>query len=273
MNWVRELVSWITSISGGDPVMASLIASTIAALLTGIGAALVIPLFFANRLESTESVSRLLDMGLGFSSGVMVVASFTSLLLPAIDSAGFTIPAIGFIVGALTIHVVNRLLPHEHLFKGYEGPSRLKGKIRASWLVMMAIVIHNLPEGMAIGSSIAYSIAAGTVTAIAIAVQDMPEGFAVALPIAIARKNPWLGVALGILSGFSEVALAVPVAAIGAAASGLLPFILGFGAGAMIYVVSHEALPESHRTGYEAEATLGFFAGFLIMLYLDTMLG
>ncbi len=273
-NIVQALVGYVASVSGGDPVLAALLTSGLAALFTALGALAVVPLSVAGKLGSdSKTVSRLLDTGLGFSSGVMLVASFTSLLLPAIEEAGFTTPVLGFLAGAATIHVVNSLLPHEHFFKGYEGPEALRGKIRASWLVMMAIVIHNLPEGMAIGSSMAYSTSIGVVTGLAIALQDMPEGFAVALPVALAKRSTLLGVLLGTASGLAEVALAVPVAALGATATAALPFILGYGAGAMVYVVSHEALPESHRTGHEREATLGFFAGFLVMLYLDTMLG
>ena len=125
---------------------------------------------------------------------------------------------------------------------------------------------------MAIGASTAYSIATGIATGVAIALQDFPEGLAVALPVLAATGRKGLAIAMAALSGVSELVVAVPIALLGSIAANSLSFLLGFGAGAMIYVVSHEVLPESHRSSYENEATLGFFIGFIVMLLLDTML-
>jgi len=266
----QGLVEYIANLSNGNPLLLALIMSSIAAALTTIGS---LPVLFLNAESSQGRIGKILDIGLGFSSGVMIVASFTSLLLPAIDLAGFPKPGIGFLAGAITIWLINRTVPHEHFIKGYEGPKSLIGKTRTAWLIAMAIIIHNLPEGMAIGLSSIYSSGLGVATGLAIGLQDIPEGLAVALPVTIITGSPLKGVFYGFLSGLSEVVLAVPTASLGIHGLGLLPYLLGFGAGAMVYVVSHEALPESHRTGHENEATAGFFIGFLLMLYLDTMLG
>ena len=249
-----------------SPVVVAAILGSFAAFTTSLGGLVIL---FLRR----EVSPRVLDVGLGFSSGVMTVASFTSLLLPAIDLAkGPTIPLAGFIVGAVAIAMLHRVLPHEHPFaEKYEGPEWGR-KLRAAWLVALAILIHNIPEGMAIGASTAYNIDTGIATGVAIALQDFPEGLAVALPVLAATRRKGLAIAIAVLSGVSELVVAVPTALLGSLAAHSLPFLLGLGAGAMIYVVSHEALPESHRSGYENEATLGFFIGFIVMLLLDTLL-
>ena len=254
-------------VDAGSPLLVAALLGGLAALSTSLGSVLVV------LLRGRVSL-RLLDVGLGFSSGVMTVASFTSLLLPAIELAGSPgAPLAGFLAGAFSIALVHRLLPHEHPFtEKYEGPMWGR-KLRAAWLVALAIIIHNIPEGMAIGAATAYDIATGVATGVAIALQDFPEGLAVSLPVLAATGRTGLAVLVGAASGLSELLVAVPTALLGTLAARSLPLLLGFGAGAMIYVVSHEALPESHRSGYENEATLGFFAGFIVMLLLDTMLG
>ncbi len=264
--WMVDPIEWL----GGfrDPVTVALLLGAFATMTTTAGALTVH--FFRHRKASAELV---LDVGLGFSSGVMITASFTSLLLPAIEIGGVLPAVMGMVLGALAIHGLNSVVPHEHMVKGFEGPAKLVGKVRSAWLVAMAIIIHNLPEGMAIGASTAESVANGIAVGVAISVQDIPEGLAVALPIALIKGSAWVGVLYGFLSGASELALSAVAVLMGTYAVLLLPYLLGFAAGAMIYVVSHEAIPESHRTGHEKPATLGFFVGFIIMLYLDTVLG
>ncbi|MCE4618959.1 MAG: ZIP family metal transporter [Desulfurococcales archaeon] len=264
------LVDAIVSASGGDPVRLALIMSSIAMVLTtlgGFGAVMV------RGSLGTRRFSMVIDLGLGFSSGVMIVASFTSLLLPAIDSYGVVKPILGLAIGALAIHVVNKSIPHEHFVKGYEGPSAGLGKLRAAWLVAFAIIIHNFPEGLSIGAASAYSGISGVTLGLAIAIQDIPEGLAVSIPVYASTGSLGKGLFYAWLSGFSEVLLALPAAALSQYSVILLPYMMGFGAGAMIYVVSHEALPETHRSGHEGKATLAFFAGFIIMIILDTVLG
>ncbi len=267
---IEAIIQVLADRSEGDPLKAALYASLFAAMMTTIGSSIILTI---RNLRRVEEQSLLLDIGMAFSSGVMTVASFTSLLLPAIESAGFVKPFIGFILGALLIYLLNSVVPHEHIVKGYEGPRWGARKLLASWLVAIAIIIHNLPEGMAIGASSLYNIHEGLVLGIAIGLQDLPEGLAVALPIAIATGRKRLAILVGALSGFTEVIAALAIALLGSFTVSLLPVLLGLGAGAMMYVVSHEALPESHRTGHENKATLGFFLGFAVMLYLDTVVG
>ena len=270
MNPVNELYRYLLDLSGGTHLGAALVAGVFAAIMTSIGGLIaVIPGVPKDRRQ----LDLLVDVGLSFSSGVMIVASFTSLLLPSIESYGFSETLAGFLLGALSIHVANKIIPHEHLIKGYEGPQRIAEKIRTAWLVAVAILIHNLPEGLSIGAASAYSASDGLILGIAIGLQDFPEGSAVAIPILAATGSRLLAAGVASLSGFSEVAMALVAVLAGEASVAALPYLMGFGAGAMVYVVSHEALPESHRAGHEGFATLGFFAGFIVMLALDTMLG
>lgn len=265
-----SLVEQVIAVSGGDPLRLSLYMSSVAMALTTLGG---LGVLFAGDLRDPRRFSLLIDLGLGFSSGVMLVASFTSLLLPSIESYGVTAPLLGLTLGALTIHFINMVVPHEHFVKGYEGPVAGVRKLKAAWLVAFAIIIHNLPEGLSIGAASSYSGVDGVTIGLAIAIQDIPEGLAVSIPVYASTGSVWRGIFYAWLSGFSEVLTALPAAALSKYSIILLPYMMGFGAGAMIYVVSHEALPETHRSGHEDKATLSFFAGFIVMLILDTLLG
>jgi len=269
---VEAILEFFLGLAGGDPLRTAFVMSVYAAVMTTIGGLLVVPLRLLGGL-SQERVSFWLDVGMGFSSGVMIVASFLSLLLPALELSPPSVVMPSFVAGALAIHVLNALIPHEHLIKGYEGPPGFYRKLRAAWLIAMAIILHNLPEGMAIGASSMYDPREGVLVGIAIGTQDLPEGLAVALPVLASTGSLATALAVASFSGFSEVLSSVVVAALALAAPNVLAASLSFAAGAMIYVVSHEALPESHRSGHEKPATLGFFLGFLVMLYLDTQLG
>lgn len=264
------LVELISGLSDGNTLLLALILSTMAMLSTTLGG---LPVALLRGRDSGRSFSMLVDIGLGFSSGVMFVASFTSLLIPAIEDFGLPLPISGLVTGALVIHGVNAIIPHEHLIKGYEGPAGALRKLRAAWLVALAVIIHNLPEGLSIGVATAFEVRDAITLGIAIAIQDAPEGLAVALPVYATTGSLRRAVLYAWLSGLSEVVLALPSAALASLSASLLPLAMGFGAGAMIYVVSHEALPETHRSGHENKATLSFFSGFILMLALDTMLG
>ncbi len=266
-----SIVNLISEYSKNNPVILSLILSTIAMLGTTIGSIPI--LILKGKSAGDRAFSLLVDLGLGFSCGVMVVASFTSLLLPAMNKFGPVNPVLGFVLGALAIHLVNSAIPHEHLVKGYEGPSQAINKVKAAWLVALAIIIHNLPEGLSIGVASTFNLVDAIALGLAIAIQDVPEGLAVALPVYATSGSTLKAILYAWLSGFSEVVLALPAALLTTVSKPLLPYAMGFGAGAMIYVVSHEALPETHRSGHENKATLSFFAGFIVMLMLDTLLG
>lgn len=246
-------------------------------LLTSVFILSLVPLALTSIGGLAGSVGRLgkdkhLDAGLGFSAGVMLVASFTSLLLPSIELGGIGIATAGFLAGIFMIIALDRLLPHEHLIKGVEGSEAMARRMKKVWLIVISILIHNLPEGMAVGAAAAQSLENGLLTAVAIGLQDMPEGFAVVYPLAAASRKIALPVAVGFLSGLSETVMAVAAAALASHSASLLPFTLSLAAGAMIYVVSHEILPETHRKGHEQLSSIGFIAGFLVMLWLDVLL-
>ena len=237
------------------------IASLAAGLATGVGA---IPVLFTRRVSD-----RLLDVMLGFSAGVMLAATSFSLIVPAIDLGGPWVAVFGVILGALVLHLLDRFIPHFHPMLGAEGPP---SKLSRVWLFVIAITIHNFPEGLAVWVSFGVGdVAAGLVIATAIGLQNMPEGLAVALPLLregySRRKSLWYGTLTGLvepvggLLGVALVSIFHPI----------LPWGLAFAAGAMLFVVSDEMIPESHRKGFEREATFGLIAGFVIMMLLDCL--
>jgi len=236
-------------------------ASSIAGLATGAGA---LPVLFTKKVSD-----RLLDTLLGFSAGIMLAATFFSLIIPAIDLSNVWIAVLGIITGAIVLHIVDRFIPHFHPMLGAEGPASRLSKV---WLFALAITIHNFPEGLAVGVSFGTGdVAAGLVVATAIGLQNMPEGLAVALPLLregySRRRSLWYGTLTGLVEpvgGLLGVALV-------SVFNPILPWALAFAAGAMLFIVSDEIIPESHRKGFEREATFGLMAGFVIMMLLDTL--
>ena len=262
-----------------DPVIGALIATTFTWLVTALGASLV---FFFKTMKRS-----VLDGMLGFTGGVMVAASFWSLLAPAIamsDGEGFTkvIPAaVGFGLGALFLFALDKYLPHLHInFKQSETEG-----VETNWhrttLLVLAITLHNIPEGLAVGvlfGGVAAgipeaSIAGAVILAIGIGIQNFPEGVAVSMPLrrqGVSRKKSFF---YGQLSAIVE-----PIAGvIGALAvtffTPILPYALAFAAGAMIFVVVEEVIPETQLDKYTDIATSGFIGGFLVMMTLDVALG
>ncbi|AVS99149.1 ZIP family metal transporter [Paracidovorax avenae] len=246
----------------------------VAALATALG---TLPVVFSQRLSE-----RVQDTLFGFGAGVMLAASSFSLIIPGLEAAktnGAGAWAAGGIIGAsillggLALLAMERVLPHEHFIKGVEGGPSPR-TLRRTWLFVFAIALHNLPEGLAIG--VAYGgtspLQAGTLTA-GIAIQDVPEGLVVAVALLAAGYRRWLAVLLGMASGLVEPLGAALGASVIGLSAGLLPWGLGFAAGAMLFVISHEIIPESHRKGHEAWATGGLMIGFVLMMLLDTALG
>ncbi len=266
MIYLGGFTEWLLSLSLELRIF---IVGLIPALLTSLGS---LPVLLGGRVGE-----RFLDGGLGFSGGVMLVASFTSLLLPAIESSPMIIVLSGFIVGAVVIYALDKGIPHLHIVKGYEGPVDLRKSIHRTLLIALAIIIHNIPEGMSVGVSTIYQLIDGIIVALAIGIQDIPEGLAVSLPIYRATRSYSKSLGIGVLSGFSELAAAyIPLGIIAlfpGAIDFLLPFLMSFSAGAMIYVVVHELVPEIYSHGHDDISTTGFFTGFIIMLILDTLLG
>ncbi len=266
-NFIADLSRWILSMSGGSIMWMAFYAGLFVALMTSMGALVAI---FAKRIPDSG-----VDFSLSFAAGVMMVAAFTSLILPAIESTGsFTPAAVGIALGVLLISAIDRYTPHEHLSKGYEGPEEFRNRLKMVWLLVFAVIIHNLPEGLAVGTSIVYNLEVGLVTAIAIGIQDFPEGTVVSLPLAVLQKKRLQPIMMGILSGVAEMAMVLVGAYFFTLFGWLLPYGLGLAGGAMLYVTVKEMIPEIYRKEEnELLITLGFFAGFYVMLFLDSMLG
>ncbi|MFX0084658.1 MAG: ZIP family metal transporter [Candidatus Hodarchaeota archaeon] len=255
-------------------IFLGVLASFVAGTATTIGA---IP-----ALLGKEISDRNLDVMLGFAAGVMLAASAFSLLVPALDMDPIytswdlepvTITVFGFIAGALFIHIVDKWAPHQHFISGPEGSKKLSKRLAATWLFVIAITIHNFPEGLAVGVGFGSGdVAAGTIIALAIGLQNIPEGTAVALPLVREGYNRWDTIKITLATGLVEpLGGLIGVAAV-TIATGMLGFGMSFAAGAMIFVVSDEIIPESHRKGYERPATFGVILGFIIMMFLDNFI-
>ena len=262
-----------------DPVLGALYATLFTWGVTALGASSVF-LF--------KSMSRMaLDGMLGFTGGVMVAASFWSLLSPAIEMSageGFVkvMPsAIGFGLGALFIFTIDKVLPHLHINFKEEDAEGIKTPWRRTTLLTLAITLHNIPEGLAVGvlfGGVAAgipeaSVAGAFVLAFGIGLQNFPEGIAVAMPLrrsGISRfKSFWYGQLSAIVEPIAAVIGALAVTFF----TPILPYALAFAAGAMIFVVVEEVIPETQLDKYTDIATLGFIGGFIIMMMLDVALG
>jgi ZIP family zinc transporter len=216
-----------------------------------------------------------LDSSMAFAAGVMLVACFTSLIIPGFERGFYFDIGLGIAVGVVAMVLMDLVTPHEHLKIGYEGPEYMRRKLRKAILLALAVVIHNVPEGLAVGVSTIYSERLGFATALAIGLQDVPEGVAVALPLAILWSSRLRGFITGVLSGLVETLTALIGALVFTIASGLLGFGMGFSAGAMIYIVVEEILPEVFHESSTLRkiSAVSFFLGFYVMLYLDLLLG
>ncbi|TWI03909.1 ZIP family zinc transporter [Luteimonas cucumeris] len=255
------------------PVFNAFLGGSMAAIATALGA---LPVLFSQRLSD-----RVQDSLFGFGAGVMLAACSFSLIVPAISAAeaggagnwgaGMIVGG-GIILGAALLLLMERYLPHEHFIKGVEGHAAIA--LRRTWLFVFAIVLHNLPEGLAIGVGYAGTdpVRAGAL-ATGIAIQDVPEGLVVAVALVTAGYRRVIAVLIGMASGLVEPVGAVIGAAVIGLSAALLPWGLAFAAGAMLFVISHEIIPESHRKGHEAFATGGLILGFVLMMMLDTSLG
>jgi len=213
------------------------------------------------------------DASLAFSGGIMLVASFTSLILPSVEYGNIVISLLGIVVGFFVIHLIERFIPHEESFLKYQFDERYKDRVRNIILIVLAIVIHNLPEGLAVGISMVNDTGKGWATAIAIGIQDIPEGLAVSLPLMFLSNRVVVPVLAGVLSGFSEFLFAVIGGFSFSLFNFLLPFGLAFAGGAMIYVTVKEVFPQVYlNKENETLITIGFLVGVLVMLFLDTTL-
>ncbi len=261
------------------PISQALLAGLFTWGVTALGASSV---FFSRRVNR-----RLLDGMLGFSGGVMLAASYWSLLAPSIAIAehgalpSWFPPAVGFLAGGAALWMFDKLLPHLHLFSPLEEAEGPKTAWRRATLLVTAITLHNIPEGLAVGVAFGgviagvsdSSIAAATALAIGIGIQNFPEGVAVALPLRAEGMSRLKSFWYGQLSAMVEPIAAVAGAALVSYAAPVLPYALSFAAGAMVYVVVEELIPEAERGGNVDLATLCLMCGFVTMMVLDVALG
>lgn len=223
---------------------------------------------------------RVEDSLLGLAAGMMLAASAFSLLLPGLEAAneitaskslGAAVVVFGMSMGVLLMLGLDALTPHQHESTGPCGPGT--DRCNRIWLFVFAIALHNLPEGMAIGVSFSQGhMEVGLPLTTAIALQDIPEGLAVALALRGAGYSSGFAVAISALSGLLEPIGAILGVGLSSGTALAYPAGLGLAAGAMIFVVSHEVIPETHRNGHQTPATLGLMAGFALMMVLDTSL-
>ena len=267
------------------PVMQALYAGLFTWALTALGAALVFLFNSSNR--------KVLDTALGFTGGVMIAASFWSLLSPSIayvemqNEMGLSTMPI-WLPGALFLYTLDKIIPHLHLFAKQEEAEGIETNWKKTILLVLAIALHNIPEGLAVGVAFGalanpellgmdghsvFTIGGAIALAIGIGIQNFPEGFAVSMPLRRMGVSKWKSWKWGQLSAIVEPIFAVIGAAIVMQVLPILPYALAFAAGAMIFIVVEEVIPESQRGGNTDLATMGLIAGFIVMMCLDVALG
>ncbi|MDX1616101.1 MAG: ZIP family metal transporter [Candidatus Promineifilaceae bacterium] len=270
------MLEWLHSL---DPIVQALLATGFTWLATALGAAMVIFFRRVNR--------KLLDGMLGFAAGVMIAASIWSLLTPAIALAeaegvqGWIPAAVGFLLGGAFVFAIDKVLPHLHLGFSDEEAEGLPTRWRRSVLLVLAITLHNLPEGLAVGvafgaagAGVSESVLGGAVAlAIGMALQNFPEGMAVSIPLRREGMSRWRAFLYGQASGAVEPLAGLLGAVAVLTVRELLPLALAFAAGAMIFVVVEELIPESQLGKNTDIATAGTMLGFTVMMILDVALG
>lgn len=265
---MEQLVQYL---SGLNVIVLGVLASLAAGLMTGVGALVIV--FFRNISQG------LLDGLLGFAAGVMLAATAFSLIVPGLEAAGGGTSAAlivvgGMMLGAVFLDLSDRYAPHRHFIRGYEGANV---SLRRIWLFIIAITLHNFPEGLAVGVGFGQgggeAIRNGLTLAIGIGLQNAPEGLAVAAALVREKYALWRAIGIGVLTGLVEPLGGVLGVSFVNLAEPLLPWGLAFAAGAMLFVISDEIIPETHRRGFERVATFGVMIGFVVMMFLDNTLG
>ena len=245
---------------------------------TMLGSAFV----FLMKDEMSELLQKFL---LGFASGVMVAASVWSLLIPAMDmgsgSGGWTVvpAAVGFLLGMCFLLLLDCLTPHLHI--GTDKPEGIRSHLSRTMMLVLAVTIHNLPEGMAVGVVFAgadsgvtnISLAGAFAVALGIAIQNIPEGAIISMPMRAAGNSRWRSFLIGSLSGVVEPVGAVAILMLASSLVPVLPYMLAFAAGAMLYVVVEELIPEASSGQHSNLNTIGFAIGFVLMMVLDVVMG
>lgn len=259
------MVEWL---GGFNPLLTGIVASLAAGLATGAGA---LPIFFVRTVSK-----RVLDPLLGLAAGVMLAATSFSLVVPAIAYGGggvrgASVAVIWILVGGLFLDVVDRFFPDTNLLS---GPSFNHDRLRKVWLFTLAITVHNFPEGLAVGVGFGHGdIANGLSIALAIGLQNLPEGLAVALPYRTEGFSAFQAFLVALASGLVEPVGGLLGAGLVNLARPVLPFGLAFAAGAMLFVISKEIIPETQKESTSKMATHAILVGFVIMMFLDNVLG
>jgi ZIP family zinc transporter len=262
-----------------SPIVNTLIATMFTWGMTAAGASLV---FFVKNANK-----KLLETMLGFAAGVMLAASFWSLLAPAIElSKNFSIPAwippsLGFIAGGLFLRLLDAILPHLHFGEPEDKAEGIKTSFKRNTLLLLAVTLHNIPEGLAVGVAFGAlltdnsigALAAAFTLALGIGIQNFPEGTVISLPLRAGGMSKFKSFWYGQLSGLVEPIAAVLGVIFVSIFQTLLPYALSFAAGAMVYVVVEELIPESQLDNNTDLATLSTIFGFVIMMILDVALG
>ena len=247
-------------------------------LATVLGAGMV--LFF--KKDMSQGMQKVF---LGFAAGVMIAASVWSLLLPAMESAqaaGQSVPLHiggGFVLGGAFLMLLDRLLPHLHL--GSDAPEGLPSRLKRTTMVVLAVTLHNIPEGMAVGLAVSSSsryviscpLSSSDSLVLLMVRQVFPEGAAISLPLKSQGVSAGKSFVLGALSGVVEPVFGLLAVLVASRITGIMPFILSFAAGSMVYVVVEELIPEAHLGEHSHAGTLSVMAGFLVMMLLDVLLG
>lgn len=273
------IIDMIEFLKNINPIMQALFATCFTWFATALGAGIVLLIRDINK--------KLLDGMLGFAAGVMIAASYWSLLAPAIEmSEGMGIPkwfppAIGFLMGAIFLRVVDKILPHLHLNFPMQEAEGIKTSWRRTTLLILAVTLHNIPEGLAVGvafGAVSAGLPSATMSgavalAIGIGLQNFPEGIAVSMPLRREGMSRLKSFWYGQLSGMVEPIAGIIGAAAVMISKPVLPYALSFAAGAMIFVVVEELIPESQRGGNTDIATMGSISGFLVMMLLDVGFG
>ncbi len=269
-------MEWLARLS---PTLQALVGTGFTWFLTALGASLAFFFRSVNR--------RVLDAMLGFAAGVMIAASFWSLLAPAIEMAGrsgqlpWLAPLVGFLLGGLFLWGVDKVLPHLHIGFPTSEAEGIKTSWQRSLLLVLAVTLHNIPEGLAVGVAFGAlgaglptaSLAGAVALALGIGLQNLPEGAAVSLPLRREGVAPARAFWYGQLSGLVEPVAGVLGAAAVVYIQAILPYALAFAAGAMIYVVVEELIPESQLSKDTHLSTFGAMLGFAAMMFLDVALG
>jgi len=249
-----------------NPVFAALM---IPFLGTALGSAFV---FFMKR-DMPPVLQKIL---LGFASGVMVAASVWSLLIPSIEMGSIVSPTIGLLAGFAFLLLIDYITPHIHPSGDVEGP---QSRLSRTTKLALAVTIHNFPEGMAVGVAIAgaltadFNMAGALALSLGIAIQNVPEGAIISMPLRAEGNSRWKAFGIGALSGIVEPIGGALVLLLATAVLGIMPFMLAFAAGAMLYVVVEELVPEYSQGKHSNIGTIGFALGFALMMVLDVVLG